>query len=62
MTVSKEVTLSDTSCLTSAKVTQQLNDGVRLLQMQAHQNSGDIYLCHTTCVSVRSICDAEPLK
>jgi len=30
-------------------ITQQLNDGVRLLQMQAHENSGDIYLCHTSC-------------
>jgi len=30
-------------------VTQQLNDGVRLLQMQTHENSGDIYLCHTDC-------------
>ncbi|KAF9649694.1 hypothetical protein BDM02DRAFT_1761780 [Thelephora ganbajun] len=29
---------------------QQLNDGVRLLQMQAHENSGDIYLCHTAWI------------
>ena len=48
------------SKLTPTKVTQQLNDGVRLLQMQAHQNSGDIYLCHTACVSARTICAAEP--
>lgn len=31
-------------------VTQQLNDGVRLLQVQAHNLSGAIQLCHTTCV------------
>ncbi|KAJ7675387.1 PLC-like phosphodiesterase [Mycena rosella] len=31
-------------------VTQQLNDGVRLLQMQAHNSSGVIQLCHTTCL------------
>ncbi len=31
-------------------VTQQLNDGIRLLQMQAHNNSGTIQLCHTSCV------------
>lgn len=30
-------------------ITQQLTDGVRLLQMQAHNNSGEIYLCHTSC-------------
>ncbi|PBL00500.1 PLC-like phosphodiesterase [Armillaria gallica] len=30
-------------------VTQQLNDGIRLLQMQAHNNSGTIQLCHTSC-------------
>jgi hypothetical protein len=32
-------------------VTQQLNDGVRMLQMQAHNNGGTIQLCHTSCVS-----------
>lgn len=31
-------------------VTQQLNDGIRMLQMQAHNNSGTINLCHTSCV------------
>nr|GAT48440.1 PLC-like phosphodiesterase [Mycena chlorophos] len=31
-------------------VTQQLTDGVRLLQMQAHNNSGTIQLCHTSCL------------
>ncbi|KAJ2914279.1 hypothetical protein MD484_g6118, partial [Candolleomyces efflorescens] len=31
-------------------ITQQLNDGVRMLQMQAHNESGVIRLCHTTCV------------
>jgi len=31
-------------------VTQQLTDGVRLLQMQAHNNSGVIQLCHTSCL------------
>ncbi|TCD68092.1 hypothetical protein EIP91_011545 [Steccherinum ochraceum] len=30
-------------------VTQQLNDGIRMLQMQAHNNSGTIQLCHTAC-------------
>ncbi|KAF5368630.1 hypothetical protein D9758_002322 [Tetrapyrgos nigripes] len=30
-------------------VTQQLTDGVRMLQMQAHDNSGTIQLCHTSC-------------
>jgi len=30
-------------------VTQQLNDGIRLLQMQALNQSGTIELCHTSC-------------
>ncbi|KAF9269993.1 PLC-like phosphodiesterase [Marasmius fiardii PR-910] len=30
-------------------VTQQLNDGIRMLQMQAHSNNGVITLCHTSC-------------
>ncbi|KAH9950903.1 PLC-like phosphodiesterase [Amylocystis lapponica] len=30
-------------------VTQQLNDGIRMLQMQAHNQSGTIQLCHTSC-------------
>jgi hypothetical protein len=29
--------------------TQQLNDGVRLLQLQAHNNNGVIQLCHSSC-------------
>ena len=41
--------------LNSAQVTQQLTDGVRMLQMQAHENSGDIYLCHTACVGIHII-------
>jgi len=31
-------------------VTQQLTDGVRMLQMQAHNSSGVIHLCHTSCL------------
>ncbi|KAK7064034.1 PLC-like phosphodiesterase [Favolaschia claudopus] len=31
-------------------VTQQLNDGIRMLQMQAHNQTGTIQLCHTSCV------------
>lgn len=31
-------------------ITQQLNDGVRLLQSQVHNNSGVIQLCHTSCL------------
>jgi len=31
-------------------VTQQLNDGIRMLQMQAHNQTGVIQLCHTNCV------------
>ncbi|KIK94109.1 hypothetical protein PAXRUDRAFT_143574 [Paxillus rubicundulus Ve08.2h10] len=30
-------------------ITQQLNDGVRMLQMQTHNLSGVIQLCHTSC-------------
>ncbi|KAJ6504392.1 PLC-like phosphodiesterase [Mycena vulgaris] len=30
-------------------VTQQLNDGIRMLQMQAHNSSGVIQLCHSDC-------------
>lgn len=30
-------------------ITQQLNDGIRMLQMQAHNSSGVIHLCHTSC-------------
>ncbi|TDL28244.1 PLC-like phosphodiesterase [Rickenella mellea] len=31
-------------------VTQQLNDGIRMLQMQAHQSTDAIHLCHTSCL------------
>jgi len=30
-------------------ITTQLNDGVRMLQVQAHLQNGDIRLCHTSC-------------
>jgi hypothetical protein len=30
-------------------ITQQLNDGIRMLQMQAHNESGIIKLCHSSC-------------
>lgn len=30
-------------------VTQQLDDGIRMLQLQAHNQSGVIELCHTSC-------------
>jgi len=30
-------------------VTQQLKDGIRMLQVQAHNENGTIRLCHTTC-------------
>jgi len=33
----------------------QLNDGIRMLQMQAHNNSGTIELCHTDCASTTAI-------
>jgi hypothetical protein len=36
--------------MTPFSVTQQLNDGIRMLQMQAHNSSGVIHLCHTSCV------------
>lgn len=32
-------------------VTQQLHDGIRMLQIQAHStDSGEIHLCHTDCI------------
>ncbi|CAI7673613.1 unnamed protein product [Penicillium pancosmium] len=31
------------------KVTDQLNDGIRMLQFQAHNKSGEIHLCHSSC-------------
>jgi hypothetical protein len=30
-------------------ITQQLNDGIRMLQVQAHNQNGVIRLCHTSC-------------
>lgn len=39
-------------------VTQQLNDGIRLLQVQALNQSGTIELCHTSC----SLYDGGSLK
>jgi len=30
-------------------ITQQLNDGIRMLQSQAHNEAGVIKLCHTSC-------------
>ncbi|KAK5273053.1 hypothetical protein LTR99_002446 [Exophiala xenobiotica] len=30
-------------------VTTQLNDGIRMLQFQAHLVNGTLYLCHTSC-------------
>ena len=31
-------------------VTTQLNNGVRLLQNQGHDNDGAIHLCHSSCL------------
>jgi hypothetical protein len=39
-------------------ITQQLNDGIRMLQMQAHNLTGVIELCHTSC----SLYDGGPLS
>jgi hypothetical protein len=41
----------DSRCCNYA-VTTQLDDGVRMLQMQAHNENGVIKLCHTNCVSL----------
>ncbi|SCZ98179.1 BZ3500_MvSof-1268-A1-R1_Chr7-1g09041 [Microbotryum saponariae] len=30
-------------------VTTQLNNGIRLLQVQGHMNNGSLHLCHTSC-------------
>jgi hypothetical protein len=55
-------------------VTQQLKDGIRLLQMQTHNQNGVIQLCHTSCVlynggtladyltKVKSWMDANPTE
>jgi hypothetical protein len=32
-------------------VTQQLDDGIRMLQVQVHNQTGVLQLCHTSCVS-----------
>jgi len=39
-------------------ITQQLNDGIRMLQMQTHNLTGVIQLCHTSC----SLYDGGPLS
>ncbi|KAF9229054.1 PLC-like phosphodiesterase [Gyrodon lividus] len=39
-------------------ITQQLNDGIRMLQVQAHNLNGVIQLCHTSC----SLYDGGPLS
>lgn len=53
-------------------ITQQLNDGVRMLQVQAHDEDGVVKLCHTDCrlydggsfknylTTVKSWLDANP--
>ncbi|KAH7930497.1 PLC-like phosphodiesterase [Leucogyrophana mollusca] len=53
-------------------ITQQMNDGIRMLQMQTHNQSGVIQLCHTSCAlynggplstylgTVKSWLDANP--
>lgn len=38
--------------LTKQLVTQQLNDGVRMLQLQVHNQGGALRLCHSICVSL----------
>lgn len=43
------VGINDVSTNQDYDVTQQLTDGVRMLQMQAHNNNGSIQLCHTAC-------------
>ncbi|KAM0747439.1 PLC-like phosphodiesterase [Meredithblackwellia eburnea MCA 4105] len=53
-------------------VTTQLNNGIRMLQVQGHMNGGSIHLCHTSCAlldagnfttylsSVKTWLDANP--
>jgi len=53
-------------------ITTQLNLGVRLLQAQAHNNSGELHFCHTNCLlfdggrvvdylkTVKTFLDANP--
>ncbi|KAJ3816993.1 PLC-like phosphodiesterase [Lentinula raphanica] len=43
-------------------ITQQLTDGVRMLQSQAHNNSGTIELCHTSCVCFNGLEDGGSLQ
>jgi hypothetical protein len=38
------------SPLSCSQVTRQLDDGVRMLQMQVHNRDGAIQLCHSDCV------------
>ncbi|KAJ8521958.1 hypothetical protein ONZ45_g1379 [Pleurotus djamor] len=35
-------------------VTQQLNDGVRMLQLQVHNSNGALQLCHSTCIALNA--------
>lgn len=35
-------------------VTDQLNAGIRLLEVQTHQLDGDLYLCHTSCLELNA--------
>jgi len=43
-------------------ITQQLNDGIRMLQMQAHLQDGVIRLCHTSCALLDGGTLADYLK
>lgn len=58
--MSDGIVIPEFTVFNSVQVTQQLTDGVRMLQMQAHNNSGDIYLCHTDCVRTPVICGVAP--
>lgn len=42
--------MRDPRLIYSLQVDQQLKDGVRMLQSQAHLKDGVIHLCHTSCV------------
>lgn len=66
------VSATDIAANQDYNVTQQLNDGVRMLQLQAHNQTGTIQLCHTSCLlynggtlanylsSVKTWMDANP--
>jgi hypothetical protein len=41
-------------------VTRQLDDGIRMLQIQAHFQNGVIRLCHTSCVSREELLVRKP--